>query len=360
MAPTEGSDANAAHYLDDERFHQSVVLPPSASRPSGMKVTYADFGHRNNDRVVLFCPPLVGSRFVLSAKDKLARRHGVRIISPDRPGFGATPDAPPVDRVRVWVEIVAGILHHLEIPHVAVMGYSAGAIYAMNVLLHLRHMLHPVQPYVALVTPFVHTSHSDVTSLKLAGSLPDAVIDSYEQLFKAIGRMGPALQFSSGLSSLWPTLGGNSKPLAPDADPDEVAMEEKIGPEILRRITAENAQGVSQDILLLLKREDHPGCWGEWGDHEQVVPTLAEVERNRHATSSDTGQEPLRVRVFFAEADHMIGTTVALTWFNHCWDPKRRGDHIDYSSAVVPRTNHDNILDLRYGVVDSIFRDISN
>ncbi|KAI1265003.1 Alpha/Beta hydrolase protein [Xylariaceae sp. FL1019] len=359
MTNTEGRDADAAHYLDDERFHQSAVLPPSESRASEMKVTYADFGHRNKDRVVLFCPPLVGSRFVLSTKDKLARKHGVRIISPDRPGFGATPDAPPVDRVRVWLDIVAGLLHHLDIPHVAVVGYSAGAVYAMNVLLHLRHLLHPVRPYVALVTPFVHTSHSGVTSLKLAGSLPDAVIGSYEQLFKAVGRMGPALQFSSGLSSFWPTLGGSSKPLAPDADPDEVAMEEKVGHEILRRITAENAQGVSQDILLLLKRDDHPGCWGSWGDYDRLVPMLAEVERNRQPTSSDTGHKPLQVRVFFAEADHMIGTTVALTWFNNCWNPEQRGDRIDYSREVVPRTNHDNILELRYGVVESIFRDIS-
>ena len=54
-------DTTTRPYLDDERFHQTLTLPATgAARPAELKVTYADFGHRNHERVLLFCGPLLG------------------------------------------------------------------------------------------------------------------------------------------------------------------------------------------------------------------------------------------------------------------------------------------------------------
>jgi hypothetical protein len=60
MMNNNDGNAPAHQYLDDERFQQTLTLPPNASRPAEFKVTYADFGHRNEARVLLFCGPLVG------------------------------------------------------------------------------------------------------------------------------------------------------------------------------------------------------------------------------------------------------------------------------------------------------------
>ncbi|KAI0520716.1 hypothetical protein F5B22DRAFT_48601 [Xylaria bambusicola] len=360
MASSSEANATVSQYLDDERFHQTFRLPSGASRATEFKVTYADFGHRNNEHVLLFCGPLLGSRYLLTTKDKLAQENGIRVICPDRPGFGGTTsDVPLSDRVRVWLDIVETLLKHLAIRYVSVVGYSGGSIYAMNVVFHLRHLLHPVRPYVALLTPWVHPSHSGVSALKIAGLLPNGLVGSYDRLLQVVGNMGSAFQFSNILSGLVPSLSQVTAPLDQGVDPDAVALEESLSSELFRRITNEDVSGISQDSLLLLKRDAYPGCWGTWKDYDTLVPLLAEAERKRRTVDSDI-VPPLKVHVFFAESDGMIGTKSAPAWLNHCWRPEQRGDLIDYYSETIPKTSHNNILDLRYGVMNQIFQEMTN
>lgn len=301
---------------------------------------------------------------MLATKDEVAQKHGVRIISADRPGFGGTNlDVAPGDRIAVWLEIVEALLQHLGIRHVSVVGYSCGSVYAMNVLLHLRHLLHPTRPYVALFTPWVHPSHSGVSTLKVAGLLPIGLVGSFDRVLQLVNGMGPALQYSSILSGLVPSLSREPDPLAPGADLDSVTREESLQRTMFRQIMAEDVRGVNQDALLLLKRDDFPGSWGTWNDYDTLVPLLAEVEKARRAPGSGTGSGaalPLRVRVFFAETDKMIGTEVAPGWFDNCWRSEQRGADIDYSSVTIPRTTHDTIIDLRYGVFQQIFKEMSS
>ncbi|KAI0203181.1 hypothetical protein F4808DRAFT_54893 [Astrocystis sublimbata] len=364
---TSNNDANAANaaaarVLDDERFNQSFTLPVDTNRPQELKVTYADFGHRNNEHVLLFCGPLLGSRYVLATKDKLARRLGVRIISPDRPGFGGTTDAEPADRIRVWLEIVPALLQHLGIEQVSIFGYSAGAVYAMNVLLHLRHLLHPTRPYVALCAPWVHTSHTGVAMLGIAGLLPNALVGSYGRLVSfAHSSLGMAFRFSDMMGSV-PSLslgGSGSGFLAPGADADDVALEESLLPELISKFREDELRGLGKDAIMLLKREENPGCWGTWKDYDTLVPLLAQAERPLH-TDGSGAMTPLKVDVFFAEADNMIGITAGPAWFDDCWKPAQRGEFIDYSSVTIPKTTHDTMLDLRYGVVERILQAMSN
>ncbi|KAI1745651.1 hypothetical protein F4680DRAFT_109734 [Xylaria scruposa] len=359
MSSNNNTDAAVSRYLDDEHFHRSFTLPSNDSRSSEIRVTYADFGHQNDERVLLFCGPLFGSRYVLTTKDKLARRHGVRVISPDRPGFGGTTDVEPADRVRVWLDIVQALLQHLGIKQVSILGYSCGSVYAMNVLLHLRHLLHPTRPYVALCTPWVHPSHSGVSALKLAGLLPDALVGKYDRLVQFFqGGLGLAFQFSDLFGSK-PSLARGSDFLAPGADPADVALEESLLPELISRFQKEDLRGLGKDAILLLKRDENPGSWGTWRDYDTLVPSLAQAERDLRTGASGT-ISPLQVDVFFAESDTIIGTTAAPTWFNNCWRSEQRGHLINYSSATIPKSSHNTILDLRYGVVERIFQAMSN
>jgi pimeloyl-ACP methyl ester carboxylesterase len=118
--PSAVTDDQAARYLDDPRFSQSFELPAGSlpHRQTPFKVTYADFGYRNEatrsegqhedengdgeERVLLLFPGMMASRWLQTTKDKLAKQHKIRVVAPDRPGFGGT-DAVSVDqRLDVW------------------------------------------------------------------------------------------------------------------------------------------------------------------------------------------------------------------------------------------------------------------
>lgn len=75
-----------------------------------------------------------GSRYQLLALDAAARAAGVRIIAPDRPGFGIT--EPGRDRgFHSWDPDAVALLDHLALDAVTVLGFSGGAGYALALAL---------------------------------------------------------------------------------------------------------------------------------------------------------------------------------------------------------------------------------
>jgi hypothetical protein len=84
-------------FLTDPRFSQTFHLPPDPSddRTTAIQVKYADYGYQNlsnpeEENVLLFFAPLCASRIIHCTKDELAKKHRVRIVVMDRPGFGGT------------------------------------------------------------------------------------------------------------------------------------------------------------------------------------------------------------------------------------------------------------------------------
>ncbi|GKT60643.1 interferon-induced GTP-binding protein Mx2 [Colletotrichum tofieldiae] len=354
-------------FLNDQRFHQTFTLPAGPNRPDPFQVTYSDYGYRDlenpeREHVVLFCGPLMSSRYLHVAKDALAKEHRVRIINPDRPGFGGTTPVPLADRVRVWLEIVPALLRHLGVRHVSVASHSAGTIYALNTLLYLRRILSPTRPYVALITPWVHPAHSGVSLMRVTSGLPEGLLGQFHAvagLFQRI--LAPVSEFSStAVSVLLPSL--QSGPAPPAAEPSAnrrmARFEEDAWPQIIKKVYTENVQGLSDEAILLLKRAEHPECWGPWGDHDRFVTLLAEGEGNLDAGVVSDGAR-LKVDVYFAEADNMIGTGGGPEWFKECWRAERRSERIDFSSCVVPRAEHDTIVGLGSGVFQRIFRQVA-
>ncbi|KAI1077151.1 hypothetical protein F5B20DRAFT_553347 [Whalleya microplaca] len=351
---TVGDEQNLVRFLEDERFHQTFTIPPIPGRQRPLTVTYCDYGYRNADEpqrehVLLFCGPLQGSRFLQLGKDSVAKKHRVRIIHPDRPGFGGTSEVDARDRVRVWLEIVPALLEHLGIQHVAIVCHSGGTVYALNTLLYLRHLLHPTHPYIAICCPWVHPSQSGSSLMSMANILPDGLVGSFSGVSRFITTtLGPVGVLFKGESYL-----------APGVDVDAVKFEAKLWPLLLKRAYSENVQGLGQEALLLLKRTEHPEYWGSWVDYDRLVPLLADAERALGANAPKDASL-LKVDVFYAESDNMIGTGRGPEYFDNCWRLEQRGDKIQYSSVVVPKTNHDGILDLRYGVAERVFQTISD
>jgi pimeloyl-ACP methyl ester carboxylesterase len=98
-------------------------------------LTFAEYGDPDG-RPVLAFHGTPGSRFQLTALDEPAREVGVRLIVPDRPGYGAS-DLHPRRRLADWAADVAVIADHLGLDRFAVLGVSGGAPHAASCALGL-------------------------------------------------------------------------------------------------------------------------------------------------------------------------------------------------------------------------------
>jgi len=68
-----------------------------------------------------------------------------------RPAFGGSTPVAINIRMQVWLETVPALLQQLDVKHVAIVTHSAGAVYTLNTLFHLRSLLDPKAPYVAFL-----------------------------------------------------------------------------------------------------------------------------------------------------------------------------------------------------------------
>ena len=93
----------------------------------GRQLGYAEYGDRaGRPLVALHGTP--GSRLMLRVADAQARRLGIRLIAPDRPGFGLS-DPKPGRRLLDWPDDLAELADALEIAGFALVGISGGGPY---------------------------------------------------------------------------------------------------------------------------------------------------------------------------------------------------------------------------------------
>ena len=65
----------------------------------------------------------------------------------------------PLDiRVQVWLETVPALLKKVGVEHVALFCHSAGGLYALNTMYHLRDILDPHAPYVGLIGKYTFST----------------------------------------------------------------------------------------------------------------------------------------------------------------------------------------------------------
>jgi pimeloyl-ACP methyl ester carboxylesterase len=77
-------------------------------------------------------------RLDVAAAHTVAKKVGVRLISPDRPGIGLS-DPRPDRTVTAWAHDVAELLDHIDVDRFAAMGWSMGGQYAAAVGHVLSH-----------------------------------------------------------------------------------------------------------------------------------------------------------------------------------------------------------------------------
>jgi pimeloyl-ACP methyl ester carboxylesterase len=97
-------------------------------RGNGERVAFSEYGDTNGEPV-MFCHGWPSSRLMAQFTHDAARKLGVRIISPDRPGIA---DSSFVAKRRLvdWAPLVTELAGFLKLERFRVLGISGGAPYA--------------------------------------------------------------------------------------------------------------------------------------------------------------------------------------------------------------------------------------
>jgi pimeloyl-ACP methyl ester carboxylesterase len=97
--------------------------------PDGRRLAYAEWGDPAGRPLIAF-HGTPGSRLMFAIGDAPARRLGIRLITPDRPGFGLS-DRQPGRRIEDFAADVAALADALGLERFAVAGVSGGGPYAL-------------------------------------------------------------------------------------------------------------------------------------------------------------------------------------------------------------------------------------
>ncbi len=99
--------------------------------PDGRHLAYSEFGPAAG-RPMFYFHGNPGSQleWLIFGDEEMLRRLNLRVIATDRPGIGQS-DFQPGRRLRDWPADVAALADHLGIQQFSVLGYSAGAAFAL-------------------------------------------------------------------------------------------------------------------------------------------------------------------------------------------------------------------------------------
>lgn len=324
---------------------------------------------------------------MVAVMDALAREKGVRVVVPDRwvghstipyhtgrrgmvlltdgrPGMGGSTPVPLAIRMAAWLETVPLLLQHLRVDHVHLVAHSAGTTYLLNTLLAQRSsLLGQRETYVAMMAPWVHSEHSCMTLTNWAAKLPNGMLDSWNGLVRTINqRIAPSLSWSGGaISTVAGMFGSGSKE---DANENALARLYGTSPEVAREMErlqgkfyfAEDTTAGNEDARLCLKMGGTE-LWGACEDYPDFVRTLVKGELERK--NADAGSPGLKIRVFYAESDMLIGKG-GQKYFEECWAQDGVTGDIDYEGTELPGTDHDSVSIGDKCALPTIFTDIAN
>ncbi|KAJ6190844.1 hypothetical protein N7519_000865 [Penicillium mononematosum] len=349
----------ATSYVSNPRFHRSFTIEPTPTH-GPLNVTYADYGREPDENgttpTLLLMPGMFSSRYIGICLHTIAEKWGVRVLVVDRPGMGGSTDVPLSQRVSTWIETVPRLLAHLDIQHVSLASHSAGTIYLFNTLYYCRDILYPEKPMVSLLAPWVDPAKSGITSMKMAQYIPTPAFKLWNRIPRLFLANDGSATATSGamvakLSASFPSKSGDDQAknrlyIAQNYGLD-LDQQKEIDSLMMQGMFKENTVGSNSEAMQCLRKE--PDTWGKCEDYEVFVRELAELERGR-------GGAPLKVQVFFAESDSMIGKK-GQDYVETCWHQIDDGDlgTIEFDSRVTSGTDHDSLVP-SVEVWESIFK----
>ncbi|WP_459193119.1 alpha/beta fold hydrolase [Halosimplex sp. J119] len=103
--------------------------PSTIELSDGRALSYAEYGDPGGTPVCCF-HGVIGSRLMWSLCDEEAAERGIRVIAPDRPGFGGS-DFQTGRCLLDWPPDVCALADHLDVGRFGVVGFSGGGPHAM-------------------------------------------------------------------------------------------------------------------------------------------------------------------------------------------------------------------------------------
>ncbi|RUS21959.1 Alpha/Beta hydrolase protein, partial [Endogone sp. FLAS-F59071] len=143
--------------FDSPRTNQVFLYTKPGKRKS-RKIGYAEVGDPNG--IPVFClPGQNGPRQVAVLFDLFARKAGIRLIWPERPGYGLSSNQRiHKNTILEWADIVSQLADSLGIAKFGLFGQSLGAAFAMGVATKIpSRILSPI----CLISPWVSTTVSN-------------------------------------------------------------------------------------------------------------------------------------------------------------------------------------------------------
>jgi pimeloyl-ACP methyl ester carboxylesterase len=114
-----------------DRFATTTMNQPEKIHlVDGRAVTYALYGAPERRRWVVYLHGFPGSRLEGEVCDAAARRVGISVVAPDRPGFGSS-DGQSERCVGDWAQDIRAVCAALGIERAAIIGVSGGGPYAL-------------------------------------------------------------------------------------------------------------------------------------------------------------------------------------------------------------------------------------
>ena len=105
----------------------------------GRRLAYSELGDPDGIPII-HQHGMPGSRLEHEAEPEFYRSLGVRVITPDRPGYGLS-DFNPARRLLDWPSDVAELADSLGMPRFGITGLSGGGIYALACAAVIPHRL---------------------------------------------------------------------------------------------------------------------------------------------------------------------------------------------------------------------------
>src|SRR5262249_15001023 len=116
-------DTGVKQERGDDRTSLSLGLP------DGRRLSYAEFGDFRG-LPVLAIHGTPGSRFMFGLTDQAARERGLRVIAPDRPGYGHSEYRRNASLMRAAEDFIS-LADALQLKRLAVIGVSGGGPHAI-------------------------------------------------------------------------------------------------------------------------------------------------------------------------------------------------------------------------------------
>jgi pimeloyl-ACP methyl ester carboxylesterase len=245
------STANtAAEPFPPERYNETLELP------DGRTIAWAEAGSSNGFPLFLF-HGFPGSRLEARGVEDIGRRHNIRFICPDRPGYGRS-TFQSNRRITDWPADVQHLARHIDLKRYAVLGGSGGGPYALACAhaitpdtLTAVSLLCTAAPWEPDTIRYVSYSRRLLRLLsKYMPSLTTHVIDGLIGLGKLFAASSAGKKYIDGIAVKAAATAGKEIPESETSPEAEAARRERLL-SVLFEPFAQGSRGLVQEAYLL-------------------------------------------------------------------------------------------------------------